>query len=72
MTTVSGILDLPAQGAEGRIRQLDGCLVEDRDDPFVPLSLADTYALRQGQRLTVNVSQQRSRPVQHDSTTVAR
>ncbi len=60
MTTVNGILEWP-NGAEGRIRQLDGCLLESQDDPFVPMELGERYPLRQGQRLTVNVVRRRSR-----------
>ncbi|MHC4414090.1 MAG: transcription termination factor Rho [Planctomycetota bacterium] len=60
MTTWSGILEW-RNGVEGRIRQLDDRLVEDQDDPFVPLALRERYVLRQGQRLTVNVVQKKSR-----------
>jgi transcription termination factor Rho len=54
MNRLSGILEWP-NGTEGRIRQLEDCLVERNDDPFVPVALAERYTLRQGQRLTVNV-----------------
>jgi transcription termination factor Rho len=60
MSTLSGILELP-NGTEGRIRQLDDCLVEQQDDPFVPTALAERYLLRQGQQLTVQVVHKRSR-----------
>jgi transcription termination factor Rho len=60
MDTLSGILELP-NGTEGRIRQLDDCLVLRQDDPFVPMTLRDLYPLRQGQRLTVNVVRKKSR-----------
>jgi transcription termination factor Rho len=59
-TTLSGILELPP-GSEGRIRQLDDCLVESPSDPFVPMDLGLRYPLRQGQRLTVNVVEKKSR-----------
>ena len=61
MTTLSGILEWPNTGAEGRIRQLDGCLVEKQDDPVVPAALGEQYPLRQGQELTCNVVEKRSR-----------
>jgi transcription termination factor Rho len=58
--TLNGILELP-NGTEGRIRQLDDCIVESRDDPFVPKDLAEKLLLRQGQELTVNVVNQKPR-----------
>lgn len=58
--TLSGILELP-NGSEGRIRQFNDGLVEGSDDPFVPTALAEHYNLRQGQYLTVNVSDNSSR-----------
>ena len=60
MTTLSGILEWPA-GAEGRIRQLDDCLLEQQTDPFVPIELGQKYPLRQGQRLTVHVVERKPR-----------
>ncbi len=60
MTTRTGFLEW-RNGAEGRIRQLDDGLIEARDDPFVPVALRERYLLRQGQRLTVNVVEKRSR-----------
>jgi transcription termination factor Rho len=60
MDTHSGILELP-KGAEGRLRQLEDRIIEKQDDPFVPSELADRYALRQGQRLTVHVTKKKSR-----------
>ncbi|MHC4949135.1 MAG: transcription termination factor Rho, partial [Planctomycetota bacterium] len=60
MSTLSGILDWP-RNADGRLRQLDDCLVESRDDPFVPTELAERYRLRPGQLLTVNVARKSSR-----------
>ncbi|MDY7109325.1 MAG: transcription termination factor Rho, partial [Planctomycetota bacterium] len=60
MTTLTGILELP-KGAEGRIRQLDDRLIENKDDPFVPQDLAQRYPLRPGQQLTVNVIEKKSR-----------
>jgi len=58
--TLSGILELPS-GSEGRIRQLGDGLLEDKDDPFVPDALRERYALREGQRLTVNVTKRSGR-----------
>jgi transcription termination factor Rho len=60
MTTLSGILELPV-GAEGRIRQLEDCLIENHADPFVPMELGQRYPLRQGQKLTVNVVEKKPR-----------
>jgi len=60
MNTFSGILEW-RNGAEGRIRQLDGNLIERQDDPYVPLALAEQYPLRPGQQITVNVVQKRPR-----------
>ncbi len=60
MTTLSGILEW-RNGDEGRIRQLDDRLLEQTDDPFVPLALRERYSLRDGQRLTVNVIEKKSR-----------
>jgi transcription termination factor Rho len=60
MTTLSGILEW-RNGTEGRIRQLDDCILEHEDDPYVPVELSDRYALRQGQRVKVNVVRRKSR-----------
>ena len=60
MTTLNGILELP-KGNEGRIRQLDDRLVESGDDPFVPAEMAQKFALRQGQELTVSVGTRKPR-----------
>jgi transcription termination factor Rho len=60
MTTVSGILEW-RHGAEGRIRQLDDGLVLNHADPWVPIEVGNKYPLREGQRLTVSVSEKRSR-----------
>ncbi len=60
MTTLSGILEW-RNGTEGRIRQLDDRLIEQTDDPVVPIALSERYPLRQGQRLTVRIVQKKSR-----------
>ena len=60
MTTLSGILEWPS-GTEGRIRQIENWLTGSQDDPFVPVELGERYPLRQGQRLTVNVVNRKSR-----------
>ncbi len=60
MSTLSGILQWH-KGAEGRLRQLDGNLVESQDDPFVPLALGEQYPLRPGQEITVSIIQKRPR-----------
>ena len=55
MTTVTGILEWP-QRAEGRVRQLNGStLIQREDDPFVPLALGERYKLRNGLEITVTV-----------------
>jgi transcription termination factor Rho len=55
MTTLTGILQWP-QRAEGRLRQLAGTTIVERDDdPFVPLALCERFKLRHGLRLTVEV-----------------
>jgi len=55
MTTVTGILEWP-QRAEGRVRQLNGStLIQRDDDPFVPLALGERYKLRNGLEVTVTV-----------------
>ncbi|MCA9295992.1 MAG: transcription termination factor Rho, partial [Phycisphaerales bacterium] len=60
MDTLDGILEWP-KGNEGRLRQIENGIVEDQDDPYVPMSLADQYPLRQGQRIKVSVIQKKSR-----------
>ena len=58
MTTITGILEWPQRG-DGRLRQMNGTLVERPDDPLVPVSLAQRYPLRPAQELTVEVSLRR-------------
>jgi len=60
MDTHDGILEWP-NGSEGRLRQFENGIVEDQDDPYVPMSLADQYPLRQGQRMKVSVVHKKSR-----------
>jgi transcription termination factor Rho len=60
MSTRSGILEW-RNGTEGRIRQLDDCIIERDDDPFVPVALRDRYPLRQGQQMTVSVVSRKPR-----------
>jgi transcription termination factor Rho len=60
MTTLSGILEW-SKGAEGRIRQLESWIGGSDTDPFVPIELGERYPLRQGQRLTVNVVEKKSK-----------
>ncbi len=57
---MNGILEWP-NGTEGRIRQLADGLLDQADDPFVPVSLAEQYSLRPCQRLTVNVVDKKPR-----------
>ncbi len=55
MMTVTGILDWPAR-AEGRVRQLNGsALVQRDDDPFVPIAFGERFRLRHGLEVTVQV-----------------
>ena len=65
MTTVTGILEWPAR-AEGRVRQLSGsALVEREDDPFVPLAFGERFKLRSALEVTVEVGVRQSRPQHH-------
>ena len=65
MTTLTGILEWP-QRTEGRIRQLNGStLIQRDDDPFVPLALGDRYKLRNGLEVTVTVGFRSSRQHQN-------
>ncbi len=59
MVRLTGILEWP-QRAEGRVRQLGDTIIERADDPFVPLALGESYPLRNGQEVTVEVVQRRS------------
>ena len=61
-TTLTGILEWPER-AEGRVRQLssDATIVENADDPFVPLALGQEYDLRNGLEVTVEVAQRKSK-----------
>ncbi len=60
MVTVTGILEWPER-AEGRVRQFAGGLIQSADDPFVPVQMGDRYPLRNGQEITVEVIEKRSR-----------
>ncbi|MBY0310528.1 MAG: hypothetical protein K2W85_00510, partial [Phycisphaerales bacterium] len=56
MTTLTGILEWP-QRAEGRVRQLNGSsLIERDDDPVMPTALAQRYKLRNGLEVTVTLA----------------
>ena len=60
MTTLTGILEWPprpgAGGPEGRVRQLNGsALIQRDDDPYVPLALGERFKLRNGLEVTVEV-----------------
>jgi hypothetical protein len=55
MATLTGILEWP-QRSEGRVRQLNGStLVQRDDDPFVPQALGERYKLKSGLEVTVTV-----------------
>jgi len=61
MTTLTGILEWP-QRADGRIRQLDGStLVQRDDDPFVPQALGEHFPLRHLLELKVEVVERKPR-----------
>jgi transcription termination factor Rho len=61
MTTLTGILEWP-QRAEGRVRQMSGTAIVQRDDdPFVPLAFGERFRLRDGLRVTVEVALRRPR-----------
>jgi hypothetical protein len=45
MNTLTGILELPSAGGDGRIRQFKDGLVETPDDPYVPTELVDKFIL---------------------------
>ncbi len=57
--TASGILEWDGK-SEGRVRQLKGALLTNENDPFVPLALSDSYSLRNGQDLIVEVREKKS------------
>ena len=52
MNTLTGILELPSAGGDGRIRQFKDGLVETPDDPYVPTDLVAKFQLRPGQEVT--------------------
>lgn len=61
MTTLTGILEWPER-AEGRVRQVVGSTIVERDDdPFVPQALGENLKLRTGLEVTVEVVQRKSR-----------
>jgi len=60
MATLTGILEWPER-TEGRVRQLGDTLIEQADDPFVPMALGERYPLRTGQEVTVEVIQKKPR-----------
>ncbi|MBX3386276.1 MAG: transcription termination factor Rho [Phycisphaeraceae bacterium] len=61
MTTMTGILEWPTR-AEGRVRQLNGTtLIQRDDDPFVPITFGDRFKLRTGLEVTVRVEMRRPR-----------
>ncbi len=61
-TTVTGILEWPRK-AEGRVRQVSDAAVvlQNADDPYVPVSFGDILPLRNGLEVTVEVGQKKSR-----------
>ncbi len=62
MTTLTGILEWP-QRSEGRVRQLNGStLIQREDDPYMPQALGDRYKLRHGLEVTVTIGIRPPRP----------
>ncbi|HHN79166.1 MAG TPA: hypothetical protein ENK11_10920, partial [Phycisphaerales bacterium] len=61
-TTVTGILEWPRK-AEGRVRQVTDAAVvlQNADDPYVPVSFGEVLPLRNGLEVTVEVGQKKSR-----------
>ena len=57
---VTGLLQLQ-DGADARLRQLGDGLVEAKDDPFVPESLAEECPFRPASRMTVEVVERKAR-----------
>mgnify|MGYP001228282516 CR=1 FL=1 len=60
MTTLTGILEWP-NGSEGRLRQFNDGIVEQNDDPWIPIQLVQRHQLRRGQQLTVSVVSKKPR-----------
>ncbi len=59
MNTLTGILEWPSR-AEGHVRQLNGDrIVHNPSDPVVPVVLGQTYPLRHGVEVTVEVVEKR-------------
>ena len=55
MTTLTGILEWP-QRSDGRVRQYVGDMLStSSDDPVVPMQMGQSYPLRSGQEVTVEV-----------------
>ena len=55
MNTLTGILELPSGGGDGRIRKFNNGLEETPDDPYLPSELVQKFALRPGQEVTAVV-----------------
>jgi transcription termination factor Rho len=60
MATLTGILEWPER-AEGRVRQFGDGFIVGPDDPFVPVTLAQRYPLRNAQQVTVEVVDRKPR-----------
>ena len=58
--TYSGILEWETPH-EGRLRKWGNGLVKSAEDPFVPIKLKEIYPLREGQMLTTEVMQKKSK-----------
>lgn len=55
MENRTGIIDQPLRDTDGRLRQLEGTLIEKPSDPVVPLHLINKYGLRSGVEVMVSV-----------------
>ncbi len=60
MNTLTGILELPPAGGDGRIRQFSNGLVENPNDPYVPFELVQRFHLRPGQEVTVEIEERQA------------
>jgi transcription termination factor Rho len=59
MQRKTGILDMPPDRADGRLRKFDRTIFIDTGDPLVPSRLIGQYQLRPGNLLTVDIGGQR-------------
>ena len=55
----TGILELQPDRADGRLRRMDHTVLVQPNDPLVPARLIDSYDLRAGNRITIELGQNR-------------